>query len=144
MFRNKRMQLVVLVLVSVSFVALSAWAEPRYDEHGDLIRPQAKLRVGVLQSIQSNRGQDGGLVIGDSGYSFDKETVFTTSYGNHSSLSIFRPGMTVNFYAVGQLLTKMWPSTVEMTEEDSAMPNQGESAGSQDGTLHLENGVWTN
>lgn len=135
---------ILLVLIPLLIAAQAAWGEPRYDEHGELIRPQAKKFSGVLQSIRSTeRGQVNIVVIDDSKYLIDEKTVFATSYGTHTSLASFKPEMAINFYAVKQLLTKMWPSS-QKPEDASGIYEDVQQQGDKRDELRLEDGVWKN
>lgn len=134
------------ILFGILFLLASpGQTERRHDVHGDLVYLGAEEFTGFFVSAQSN-GDDGPqqVIIDDSIYSVDKQTIFRDKGGGLTSLASFKPGTPVRFFALDSLLTKMWvtgfPS--QQKEGEQAAADGGNKKPSS--TLRKDKGVWKN
>lgn len=142
-----RSKIIVLVVLTMSLALVATvQAEARYDLHGDLIRPHAKLSHGIVLDVQvKDRGQAVIFNIDDMLYSIDEGTAFTNTSGSHIGIGSFQGGMAVDFYAIGNLLTKIWPAS-EQEDEGNVPPPADDNPEEENpqGEIYLENGVYKN
>ncbi len=135
---------IVSIILSCLLLPLFAMAEPTYDEQGDLIRPNSERYAGVLDDIgPANRGVVSLIVINDTRYQVDEDTVYRNIRGNLSSLASFSRGMQVEYYALENLVTKLRVLSLAVGgdgERREEPPVQ--SPGTED--VRLEDGVWKN
>jgi hypothetical protein len=127
-------------------IASPGHAERRHDIHGDLVHLGAEEFTGVFVSSQ-RVGDDGPqqVIIDDSIYSVDKQTVFRDKGGGLISLTSFKPGTPVRFFALDALLTKMWATgepPTEQVEKKKTIPSTEDKKPSS--MLRKEKGVWKN
>ena len=133
--------------LALLFAASSGMGEPRYDTHNDLIRPGAEEFTGNLDSIKPMNA-DGvytTVVINDTTFTVDSKAIFRTQGGSLATLDSFHPGMTVKFFALDSLLTKMWPVAEQQTS--SPQPESSKSSSwdaKPEKKIRKENGVWKN
>lgn len=141
---SKLYGLAVIAICCMLAVASTVSGEPTYDLHGDLIHPGAEEFTGMVDGFEANGERKDIIVINDSIYTIDSGAVFRNSAGGKTGLSSFQDGMVVKFYALDNLLTKMWDTgEVEegiMVEEPATSPEQSSSGD----PIRQEDGVWTN
>jgi hypothetical protein len=142
--------LLSIILTFVS-VAVNGFGEPRYDVQGDLIRSGAEEFSGILNSINLNTTNNGNasVLINDSIFTVDSEAIFRNKEGGSATLGSFTPGMTVKFFALGSLLTKMWPADKQKNSASQAIGGTGTSnddtkEANSAGKIHQDRGVWKN
>lgn len=131
----------VLIAAVVLLLTRPAIAEFAQDVHGDRIHPGADEYYGVIdyipEDVETGRQT---VIINDSVYRLDEAVVFRSVTGGLADLSFFTPGMMVHYYALGNLLTKMWP-TGEMHETAPAPSDEVEE---DEEAFRFEDGVWRN
>lgn len=131
----------VLIVGVVLLLTRPATAEFMEDIHGDRIHPGAEEYYGVVDDIPEDvETERQTIIINDSVFRIDDGVIFRSVNGDLTELSYFTPGMMVHYYALGNLLTKMWP-TGEIHE--TAPPPPEESRDAEEG-FRLEDGVWRN
>lgn len=134
----------VAFVMSILMIHVS-WAETAYDRQGDEIRMGAQLSSGVLDRIIVDENGLQTLIINDIIYNIDSDTKFTTASGSGASLSNFDSGSFIDFYALGELLTKVMPALdVEDDGSDNKPTTTAPTAGSNADDVHMEDGVWKN
>jgi hypothetical protein len=135
---------IVLFVVCCLFMSLVAMAEPTYNDHGDLIRPNSERFSGTIESLgPESNGVISIVVINDTNYKVDGETIYRNIDGGKSSLSRLKIGMLVDFYAIEQLVTNLSVSANpddngDGEHNDQPLPEPDQSDIWQDG------GVWKN
>lgn len=139
--------LAALVGIMVVLSSAQVFAEPERDIHGDRIHAGAEESYGEFNwelTDQGVRPQE--VVINDRIYTVDENAIFRTAEGELTTLSSFKEGMAINFYAKypPRTLTKMWPTTERETEEEGLSSAKKETKPKEIETLHQENGVWKN
>jgi hypothetical protein len=130
----------VLIVAVVLLLSHPATAEFMQDVHGDRIHPGAEEYYGVIDDMPEQLEAGGQvIIINDSVYRIDDGVMFRSVTGGLADLSFFTPGMMVHYYALGNLLTKMWP-TGEMHE--TAPPSA--EFGEDEEAFRFEDGLWRN
>ena len=85
------------------------------------------------------------VIIDDTIYRVDADTKVTKASGGSTSLTNFKPGTNLEFYALDGLLTKVMPA---LNSEVSGSPEVPvvtvPVTGSNSAPLHQEDGVWKN
>ncbi|NLX17905.1 MAG: hypothetical protein GXY53_01285 [Desulfobulbus sp.] len=122
-----------------------ASAETRSDVHGDIIRPGAEEFVGVFVHAHERTGDEPQVVvIDDSTYIIDSQTIFRNSHGALVALENFKEQTPIGFFALGTLLTKMWMIGEPMAEKkaDDTVDKADRKADTQ--FFRDEKGVWIN
>lgn len=134
----------VIVICCFLTITTTVNGEPTYDLHGDLIYPGAEEFSGVIDGFEANGERRDIIVINDSIYTIQSDAIFRNRAGGKTGLSSFQPGMIVKFYALDNLLTKMWETEEDeegiMIEDPEVSPEQP-ARGDQ---VRQEDGVWTN
>lgn len=133
------------------FVNSNCLGESPRDVHDDPIRPNAEEFTGNLDSIKLHDVDSGKttLVINDTSFIVDQNTVFRSQGGALTTLAYFEPGMTVKFFAIDSLLTKMWTVTApqsmgSQTESDGSNSDNSLKKSKTEQKIRKENGVWKN
>lgn len=136
--------LVLMVVFCILSVAASVSGEPTYDLHGDLIYPGAEEYTGVIDGFEALGEREDIIVINDSIYEIRTDAIFRNRAGSKTGLSSFESGMIVKFFALDNLLTKMWDTGED--EEDTGVGEMDSSTQepSGSGQIRQEDGVWTN
>ncbi len=121
------------------------WGEAIYDRQGDIIPPGAEFMEGVLVVVNTAQGREQSVIIGDSIYRVDENTIVKTSNGGMTGLAYFKPGTPIAFYALDGLLTKVMPAlnpeeTSKVDAPEKALPTSGTTSS----PVRLEGGVWKN
>lgn len=141
----------LVTILTLLFVSSNGMGESPRDVHDDLVRPNSDEFTGNLDSInlQNTDGTKATVVINDAVYSVDPKAIFRAQGGGLTTLASFKPGMTVKFFAIDSLLTKMWP-----VAEPQATDSQADSGGNKSSSgmkeakpekkIRKENGVWKN
>ena len=127
-------------------------AEPRYDVHGDRVHPGAEEFAGVFNGIGAAPEKDKEprlALVNDRTYTVDKDAIFRTKSGAKTTLTSFKEGMAVRYYALDDLLTKMWVVEPDKGDaEDASKATEGgdttEKAAKPAETIRLEDGAWKN
>ena len=90
------------------------------------------------------------VLVNDRTFTVDQDAIFRTLSGAKTTLASFEKGMPVRFFALDNLLTKMWavdPEKREGEQQASVVSEGGpkaEPATKPDGAPRLEDGVWKN
>jgi len=141
----------LLTILTLLFVNNNGMGETPRDVHDDPIRPNAEEFTGNLDSIKLSNvdGAKTTLVINDTSFVVDQNAIFRSQGGGLTTLAYFRPGMTVKFFAIDSLLTKMW-AVAEPQATGSQMESNGDDSGNSlkkskpEQKVRKENGVWKN
>lgn len=136
----------VLFVICFMLLPLIAMAEPTYDKYGDLIRPEAENFSGTLEDFSlTQEGVISGIVINDTRYTVDDKTFYRNESGDKSRLSRFQKSTSVDYYAIGSLITNLSVST---SHEESGEPTNSRKDHSPPAEvqkdIHQEDGVWKN
>ena len=142
----------ILVAVMTLLTLDQASAEPRYDLHGDRVHPGAEEFAGVFNGIGTAPEKDKEprlALVNDRTYTVDKDAIFRTKSGAKTTLTSFKEGMAVRYYALDDLLTKMWVVEPDKGDaEDASKATEGgdttEKAAKPAETIRLEDGAWKN
>jgi len=135
----------VLLVLSCLFLAVFAQAEQTYDEQGDLIRPNSERYAGSLNNIgPAVQGVVSLVVINDTNYKLDDNTLYRNEKGDLASLTSFAVGMQIEFYAIANLVTKMRVSSIAVEDDDSGNEDESLIKQPESEELRLEDGVWKN
>lgn len=118
--------------------------EHSYDLHGDLIYPGAEEFDGIIDGFEANGVKENIIVINDTIYSLHSDAIFRNRTGGRTGLSSFKVGMMIKFYALENMLTKMWDTgEVEESMVDEGPATSPEQPASEDQIRQVD-GVWTN
>lgn len=135
---------IVLFVICCVFMPVITMAESTYDEHGDLIRPNAERFSGTFEDFGPEvDGVVSLIIMNDTNYKIDRETVYRDKDGGKSSLSRFKVGMLVDFYAIENLVTNLSVSG-EFDENSTARNNDQSTSVPIQGKMRQEGGVWKN
>ncbi|MCP4338730.1 MAG: hypothetical protein GY799_07525 [Desulfobulbaceae bacterium] len=135
---------IVLLVVCSMLLPQVVMAEPTYDEHGDLIPPDSEKFSGTLEGFGPEvSGVISIIIINDTNYKIDDDTVYRNKKGRKSSLSGFTNGMLVDYYAIEHLVTNLSVSANPIENAEQPQKNLSPDAPVQN-DFHQENGVWIN
>ncbi len=139
----------VVRLVLLAVLALlpigRAGAEPRHDIHGDLIHPGAEEYSGIFNGIGAVPAKDGEarlVLVNDRTYRVAEDAIFRSQSGGKTTLNTFKDGVSVKYYALDDLLTKMWAVKAEQGEKENAAGADKKTAPVD--AVRLEGGKWKN
>ena len=148
------------LLVTIGIVMFSAlltstcYAEKWFDDQGDEVAYAARYHKGLFDGYFTSGQGTTTVSIDDVSYGLIKGAIIRSSSKSILTLDQVEVGAVVNFFEVGNEITKLWISEDQSRKGENLSSRQaGEYKGSssegqvsetQDGELKLENGIWTN
>ena len=143
---------IINLAIGVCFLALllssPVQGEPRYDIHNDQVAHGAFEYNGVINSPPAqNSAGEAEIIIDDKVYLLRGDCIYRNLSGRLIGMSSFNTGMSVNFFALDEMLiTKLWQVGEEENEDEapSELEYGAVSDSPVDDDIRLEGGVWTN